>query len=82
MKKNDLAILMVAIVFSAIVSVLVSKFIFPSTTMQQQVDVVPSISSTFPKMDSSYFNSKSIDPTQFIVIGNNSNPNPFNSSGS
>jgi len=79
MKKNDLAILISAIILSAVISILISKFVFPNTTRQQQVDIVPSISSTFPKLDPSYFNSKSIDPTQFIVIGNSANSAPFNS---
>lgn len=82
MKKNDLAILISAIILSAIISILISKFVFPTNNRQQQVDIVPPISSRFPKLDPSYFNSKSIDPTQFIVIGNSANPSPFNSNSS
>lgn len=79
MKKNDLAILVAAIIFSAIVSVAASRLLFSSSGRQQTVEVVPTISANFPsQLDKAYFNSNSIDPTQIIQIGNSANPNPFN----
>jgi hypothetical protein len=78
MKKNDLAIVIVATIFSAIVSLGASRFLFNSSGRQQTVEVVPRISASFPTtLDKTYFNDNSIDPTQFIQIGNNTNPNPF-----
>lgn len=81
MKQKDI-VLIVAIVFiSAVISFFVSKAIFVSPkNRQQQVSVVQPITADFPKPDSRYFNSSAFDPTQLITIGQNANPNPFNSS--
>lgn len=79
MKQKDLAVIIGAVILAAIISVVVSKAIFVKPSSGQQVDIVPSISSSFPKPDSKYFNSKSIDLTQFIKIGNNANTKPFSS---
>lgn len=79
MKQKDLTLLIVVVVVSAILSLVVSHFIFASpANRQQKVDVVEAISSTFPQPDAHYFNSNSVDPTQLIQIGNTTNPNPFN----
>lgn len=82
MKQKDVALIIVIAFVSAIVSLVVSRLLFASPqNRQQQVQVVPAITATFPSPDSRYFNSKSIDPTQLIQIGNNNNTNPFNGSG-
>lgn len=79
MKQKDLTLLIVVVFFSAVISLVVSHFIFASpANRQQQVDVVQPISSSFPQPDPRYFNSNSVDPTQLIQIGNTTNPNPFN----
>ena len=78
MKQKDLVVILGAVVLAVIISVVVSKAIFVKPSSGQQVDIVPSISSSLPKPDSKYFNSKSIDLTQFITIGNSSNTKPFN----
>lgn len=81
MKQKDLALIAVIIFISVVVSLFVSKnVIVPSNNRKQQVSVVQPITSDFPKPSSQYFNSSSIDPTQLIVIGQNANSNPFNSS--
>jgi len=78
MKQKDLPIILVIIFVSAIVSLFVSKAIFaPPKNRQQKVDVVQAITTDFPSVDSHYFNSNSIDPTQLITIGQNANTNPF-----
>lgn len=83
MKQKDIALIAVVIVFSAIVSLLVSKVIFTSPkNRQQEVEVVQPISADFPKPDKRYFNKNSFDPTQPITIGQNANPNPFSSDSS
>lgn len=80
MKQKDLALIIVIIAISVVVSLFISKeIIVPSKNNQQEVDVVQPITSDFPKPDSRYFNSSSIDPTQIIIIGQNANSNPFNS---
>lgn len=78
MKQKDLALILVIVFISAVVSLLVSKTIFASPkNRQQKVDVVQPITADFPKPDSHYFNSTAIDPTQLITIGQNANSNPF-----
>jgi len=79
MRKKDLPIIIVIVVVSAVLSYFISnKIIVPPKNRQQQVDVVQPIASSFTSPDPLYFNSKSIDPTQLITIGQNSNSNPFN----
>lgn len=79
---KDLAYIGGAIVLGIIVAVVASKVIFGGSSSTQTVEVVPSLSSTFSQPDPSYFNTNSIDPTQFIHINNNQNSSPFNSSSS
>jgi len=80
MKQKDLAIIIVIIFISAVVSIFISKAIIaPPKNRQQKVEVVGAISSDFPQPESKYFNLSSVDPTQLITIGTNSNPQPFNS---
>lgn len=83
MKQKDIALIIVVVAISAVVSFFVSKMIFASPkNRQQNVQVVQPISSDFPSPDPKYFNSKSIDPTQLIQIGNNNNSTPFSGTGS
>ena len=78
MKQKDLILIVVIVIVAAIASLLISKRIFVTPTdRQQQVEVVPSISSSFNLPSSAYFNSSSKDPTQIITIGPNANSNPF-----
>lgn len=81
MKQKLVITILVVAFISAIVSIFVVKYTFGSAkTREQQVDVVPVISSNFQTPDPSDFNSNSIDPTQLIQIGNSTNPVPFNTS--
>jgi uncharacterized protein YpmB len=78
MRKKDLPVIIVIVVISAVISLLVSKAIFaPPKNRQQQVDVVQTVTTDFPSADTHYFNKNSIDPTQLITIGQNTNTNPF-----
>ena len=79
MKPKDFAIIAVSIFVGAVISIFVGKLVFGKSINQQTVEVVPSISSNLPAPDSRYFNSGSIDATQFINIGNNQNSAPFSS---
>lgn len=79
MKQKDIALILVVIFISVVVSLFISNKIFASPkNRQQQVDVVQSITDDFSQPDKTYFNSNSIDPTQPITIGQNANSNPFN----
>lgn len=78
MKQKDIALIVVIVFISAIVSLFVSKAVFASPkNRQQQVEVVQPITSDFPAPDSRYFNTQAFDPTKVITIGQNANPNPF-----
>ena len=79
MKQKDIALILVIVFVSAIVSFFVSGKIFvPPKNRQQQVDVVQPITSDFPQPDNRYFNANSNDPTQLIQINQNNNNDPFN----
>lgn len=81
MKRKDVAIIAVIVIVSAVISLVVSNMLFASPkNRKQQAEVVQPITSDFPKPDSRYFNTSSIDPTQQITIGGNANPDPFSSS--
>lgn len=78
MKQKDIALIIVIVFISAVASFFVSRAIFTSPkNRSQKVQVVQPISADFPSPSSKYFNSKSIDPTQSIKIGNNNNTSPF-----
>lgn len=79
MKQKDIALILVVVFVSAVVSIVVSKVLFASPKNRQQpVEVVQPITADFPTPDSKYFNAQAVDPTKIIQIGGSSNPNPFN----
>jgi hypothetical protein len=81
MKRKDIALIVVIIFFSAVISLFVSKAIFASPkNRQQEVEVVQPITADFPQTDSRYFNKKAFDPTQQINIGQGGNSDPFSKS--
>ena len=81
MKQKDIALILIVIFISAVVSLFVSKSIFVSPkNRQQEVEVVQPITADFPSPDSHYFNSSAFDPTETITISPNNNTNPFNGS--
>jgi hypothetical protein len=78
MKQKDLATIGAAIIFSAVFSYIISgKIITTPNNRQQQIETVSAISPNFPTASAKYFNSSSVDPTQLIQIGQNSNSSPF-----
>jgi hypothetical protein len=65
-------------VVSAIVALVASNMLFGSPAQKnQKAEIVDKITAVFNPPDERYFNSKSVDPTQSITIGDNSNPTPF-----
>ncbi len=78
MKQKDIALIIVLVFVSGVVSFLLSGWIFAKPAdRQQRAEVVDVITSDFPAPNTKYFNGNSIDPTQLIQIGNSNNPNPF-----
>lgn len=83
MKQKDVALILVIVVISAVVSYVLSNMIFATPkNRQQEVEVINPITSNFPAPDSRFFNNNSNDPTQLIQIQQNNNTNPFNSTPS
>ena len=83
MKQKDIALIIVVVFFSIVISVFVSKKIFSSPkNRNQKAEVVQPITADFPIPDKRYFNNQAYDPTQVITIGQNANPDPFSSSNS
>jgi hypothetical protein len=79
MKQKDVALIIIIVFVSGVVSFFASNFFFASPkNRQQKVEVVEPITSNFPTPDSQYFNKNSVNPTQLIQIGDSTNPNPFN----
>lgn len=78
MKQKDIALIMIVVFFSAILSYFVSSAIFVSPKdRKQEVEVVQPITADFPKPDERFFNDQAFDPTQTIIIGENANTDPF-----
>ncbi len=77
MKQKDIALIIVISAVSAVFALLVSNFtIGAPKNRQQTAEVVEKITSNFPTPDKKYFNAESIDPTQIIRIGNDTNVAP------
>lgn len=83
MKQKDIALIIVIVFISAVISLLASNALFGSPQKRQQTaEIVQPISADLPDPDNRYFNNQAFDPTKVITIGQNANPNPFNSSSS
>lgn len=78
MKQKDIALILIVVFVSVVISIVASKLIFaPPKNRQQAVQVVTPISDDFPTPSDKYFNDKSVDPTKLITIGDSTNPDPF-----
>ncbi len=78
MKKKDFVLVAAIAAFGAIVSLVISSFLFSSSSSgKQQAEVVQPIVANFEELDSSYFNTKSIDPTTAFSDSQVGNSNPF-----
>ncbi len=70
MKQKTIMTIIVVSILSIIVAYFSSNFLFRSPkNRQQKVEKVEKISTDFKTPDKTYFNEKSIDPTQIIKIG-------------
>lgn len=78
MKSKDWSTIAVIAVFSAVVSFALFNFAIGSKKLGKlKVEKVVPLSSEFPLPNAKYFNSKSINPTQEIKIGEETNVSPF-----
>lgn len=79
MKQKDIALILVVMIFSGMLSFFAARFLFATPADRiVKAEVVDPITSDFNRPDNKYFNDTSINPTQLIRIGDNSNVTPFN----
>jgi hypothetical protein len=78
-KQKDIALILVISFVSLIFGVVASNLLFNGKDSKNLTsDVVTAITTDFTEPDKKYFNSNSVDPTQIIRIGENTNQQPFN----
>jgi flagellar basal body-associated protein FliL len=74
MKQKDIILIIVVVFVSAITSFFLSNMLFTSKEKRSvEVEKVSVITKDFSEVDKRYFNKKSLNPTQIIQIGENSN---------
>ncbi len=79
MKQKDIALIVVIVIITGVVSIVLSNILIPSPNKKRQsVEVVEPITAEFAQPDQKYFNKNSVNPTQTIKIGEGLNPAPFN----
>ena len=78
MKRKDLIIIIGVAVVSAIFSYVIAGYIFGGEKSETlKAPVVQPISAEFPETEEYFFNANSINPTQEITIGDETNDQPF-----
>jgi hypothetical protein len=78
-KQKDIVAIAVIGLFSLILSLILSNFLFnTSNDKKLESAVVAPITTEFNTPDKKYFNETSINPTQTITINENNNVKPFN----
>lgn len=78
MKQKDIALLVIIVLVSGIISYFASNMLVRSPSQRsQKVEVVEPINDTFSTPSTKYFNSRARDFTQLIKIGGNSKSDPF-----
>ena len=79
MKKRDITVIITIAIIAGVFSLVISNLLFGgSKAYDLKAPKVESISAEFISPDSRYFNSRSIDPTVDIKIGDNNNPDALN----
>ncbi len=80
MKQKDIAIIIVIVAVSGVVSFFAGRLLFNKPQNRQvQAEVVDAISTDFNRPSNKYFNESSIDPTEQVQIGQGTNAAPFTS---
>ena len=81
MKQNDIAMVVLIVAVSLIVSWFVGGLLLSSPENREaEVEVVQPISAEFPVPSEEIFVEDFINPTELIKIGETSNKQPFNNS--
>lgn len=78
MKKNDIAVIVLIVSISLVVSYFVAKAIIGEPKSSEvKAQVVEPISAELPQPSNKIFNKDAINPTVNIQIGNSANQQPF-----
>lgn len=79
MKQKDIAVILVIVFVSAVVSFFASKLLFGGKTLHnQEVEKVAPITTQFAEPSKKYFNDNSLNPARPVPVdGNNNNNAPF-----
>ncbi len=78
MKQKDIALIVVVVFFSAIMSFLLTNWVIAKPDSRRaKVEVVDPIVAEFKSPDIKYFNANSVNPTKLIQIQDNQNESPF-----
>lgn len=80
MKQKDIAVIVIIVVMSGVISMVASNALFKGKKDEFQAVVVQPITTDFPEPDNRYFNSNAFDPTKVITIQKNDNTDPFSGS--
>jgi hypothetical protein len=79
MKQKDLALIIIVSFVGLVAGLVISNALFGGGNSKKLTsDKVLAITPDFKEPDKKYFNANSIDPTQIIRIGENTNQKPFN----
>jgi hypothetical protein len=78
MKQKDIALIIVISFIGLFLGIVASNLLFNKNNKKLSSDVITAIVPDFVQPDKRYFNSNSVDPTQIIRIGENTNQKPFN----
>lgn len=78
MKQKDIALIIVVIFFSAIISFAITQMLFSTKGNKSlSAEIVEPINAEFKEPDKTVFNGDAINPTQLIQIGGEANQNPI-----
>ena len=77
MKQQDIALIIVVVFISGVLSLVVSNTFISPPERTEEAAVVEPITTEFSEPSELYFNEQSINPTQTIRIDDSQNPNPF-----
>ncbi len=79
MKTKDWLTVAAIVVVSTMFSFFICNWLIGGKNIaHQKVEVVSPITDKFPLPSQAYFNANSVNPTQLVVIGSDSNTSPFN----
>lgn len=77
MRDGDKTLVLVSVVFSGIISLVISNLLLGGAEHKTVVETMEPLSSVFSEPDPKHFNSSSLNPTREIRIGDDIDGLPF-----